>query len=46
VCHEQHGAVDTTFVQFYPTLMPKAQEMKTLAAAYLADEEKDKAEKR
>jgi hypothetical protein len=38
VCHEQHGAVDTTFVQFYPTLMPKAQEMKTLAAAYLAEE--------
>jgi hypothetical protein len=39
-CHEQHGAVDTTFVQFYPTLMPKAQEMKTLAAAYLAEEAK------
>jgi hypothetical protein len=38
VCHEKHGAVDTTFVQFYPTLMPKAQEMKTLAAAYLAEE--------
>ncbi|MBS0333058.1 MAG: cytochrome P460 family protein [Proteobacteria bacterium] len=37
-CHEQHGAVDTTFVQFYPTLMPKAREMKTLAAAYLAEE--------
>jgi Cytochrome P460 len=43
VCHEQHGAVDTSFVQFYPTLMPKAQEMKTLSAAYLADEEKGKA---
>ena len=40
VCHEQHGAVDTTFVQFYPTLMPKAQEMKTLAAAYVAEEAK------
>jgi hypothetical protein len=39
VCHEKHGAVDTTFVQFYPTLMPKAQEMKTLAAAYLAEEQ-------
>jgi hypothetical protein len=38
VCHEQHGAVDTTFVQFYPTLMPKAQEMKTLAASYLSEE--------
>ena len=37
-CHEQHGAVDTTFVQFYPTLMPKAQEAKTLSAAYLAEE--------
>ena len=38
VCHEQHGAVDTTFVQFYPTLMPLAAEKKTLSAAYLADE--------
>ena len=37
-CHEAHGAVDTTFVQFYPTLLPKAQEMKTLSAAYLAEE--------
>jgi hypothetical protein len=25
-CHEQHGAVDTTFVQFYPTLIPIAQQ--------------------
>jgi hypothetical protein len=24
-CHQQHGAVDTTFVQFYPTLLPVAQ---------------------
>lgn len=24
-CHEQHGATDTTFVQFYPTLMPIAR---------------------
>jgi hypothetical protein len=45
VCHEQHGAVDTTFVQFYPTLMPKAQEMKTLAAAYLAEEQAKLAKK-
>jgi hypothetical protein len=37
-CHEAHGAVDTTFVQFYPTLLPKAQEMKTISAAYLAEE--------
>ena len=35
---EQHGAVDTTFVQFYPTLLPKAAEMKTFSAAYLAEE--------
>jgi len=37
VCHEQHGAVDTTFVQFYPTLIGKAQEMKTMSAAYLTE---------
>jgi hypothetical protein len=24
-CHEQHGAVDTTFVQFYPTLIAIAK---------------------
>jgi hypothetical protein len=24
-CHEQHGAVDTTFVQFYPTLLETAK---------------------
>lgn len=24
-CHEQHGAVDTTFVQFYPTLQSVAK---------------------
>jgi hypothetical protein len=29
-CHEQHGAVDTTFVQFYPTLLTVAQEKKTV----------------
>jgi len=36
VCHEQHGAVDTTFVQFYPTLLPRAKELGKLSAAYLA----------
>jgi hypothetical protein len=50
VCHEKHGAVDTTFVQFYPTLLPTALEKKTLSAAYLAEEaaaaEKPKDEKR
>jgi hypothetical protein len=37
-CHEAHAAVDTTFVQFYPTLLPKAQAMKTLSANYLKEE--------
>jgi hypothetical protein len=37
-CHEQHGASDTTFVQFYPTLLPIAREKKTLTEAYLATE--------
>ncbi|MDB5442782.1 MAG: cytochrome [Phenylobacterium sp.] len=37
-CHEAHAAVDTTFVQFYPTLLPIAQAKKTLSAAYLKDE--------
>jgi hypothetical protein len=29
-CHKEHGALDTTFVQFYPTLLKVAQERKTL----------------
>jgi hypothetical protein len=29
-CHEQHGAVDTTFVQFYPTLIDAARSHGTL----------------
>ena len=33
-CHEQHAAVDTTFVQFYPTLLKLAQKKDTLSAAY------------
>jgi hypothetical protein len=33
-CHSDHGAVDTTFVQFYPTLMPVAEKKGTLEAAY------------
>jgi hypothetical protein len=36
-CHQDHGAVDTTFVQFYPTLMPVAQEKRTLSASYLKE---------
>jgi hypothetical protein len=39
-CHEQHGAVDTTFVQFYPTLLPIATQKGTLSAAYKKDEGK------
>ncbi len=29
-CHQQHGAVDTTFVQFYPTLLEIAKRKRTL----------------
>jgi len=36
-CHAEHGAVDTTFVQFYPTLLPIAQAKETLSAAYLRE---------
>ena len=36
-CHLDHGAVDTTFVQFYPTLLPMARAKKTLSGGYLAD---------
>jgi hypothetical protein len=36
-CHEDHAAVDTTFVQFYPTLLPLATQKKTLSTAYLKD---------
>jgi hypothetical protein len=33
-CHQQHGAVDTTFVQFYPTLLKIAQQKKTSSPNY------------
>ena len=36
-CHVDHAAVDTTFVQFYPTLLPIAQSKGTLSSAYLHD---------
>ena len=36
-CHAQHAAVDTTFVQFYPTLLPVAKEKRTLSASYLKE---------
>jgi cytochrome P460 len=37
-CHEQHAAVDTTFVQFYPTLLEIAKKKNTLSTAYLKEE--------
>jgi hypothetical protein len=37
-CHEQHGAVDTTFVQFYPTLLDLAKKKGTLSPGYVKDE--------
>jgi hypothetical protein len=38
VCHQDHGAVDTTFVQFYPTLLPIAKAKNTLSEAFMAEE--------
>ena len=34
-CHKAHGAVDNTFVQFYPTLIELAASHKTLSPGYL-----------
>jgi hypothetical protein len=36
-CHQDHAAVDTTFVQFYPTLLPIAKIKNTLAEKYLRE---------
>ena len=36
-CHQDNGAVDTTFVQFYPTLMTIAKDKRTLSANYLKE---------
>lgn len=36
-CHAGHGAVDTTFVQFYPTLLQIASEKGTLESSYLKE---------
>ena len=38
-CHQAHAAVDTTFTQFYPTLLPVAKQHGTFSAAYLAEEQ-------
>jgi hypothetical protein len=37
-CHAEHAAVDTTFVQFYPTLLPVAKAKQTLSESYLKEE--------
>jgi Cytochrome P460 len=37
-CHQQHAAVDTTFVQFYPTLIELAKKKGTLSPSYVKDE--------
>jgi Cytochrome P460 len=37
-CHQAHAAADTTFVQFYPTLLPVATRQGTLNPAYVAAE--------
>lgn len=37
-CHRDHAAVDTTFTQFYPTLLPIARKHATLSESYLKDE--------
>jgi hypothetical protein len=36
-CHSEHGAVNTTFVQFYPTLLPIAKLKGTLSVSYLKE---------
>lgn len=36
-CHQMHAAVDTTFVQFYPTLLPIAKQKGTLSPEYLKE---------
>ena len=33
-CHHEHAAVDTTFAQFYPTLLPIARQHATLSPHY------------
>jgi Cytochrome P460 len=37
-CHQDHGAVDTTFVQFYPTLIEFAKSKGTLSPNYMKEE--------
>ncbi len=37
-CHEQHAAVATTFVQFYPTLLAIAKQKGTLSPSYTKEQ--------
>jgi len=37
-CHAAHGAVDSTYVQFDPTLLPVARKKGTLSEAFLKEE--------
>jgi Cytochrome P460 len=41
-CHTAHGAVDTTFVQFYPTLLPLAEAKGTLSEAFRKEQAAEK----
>lgn len=36
-CHQKNAAVDTTFVQFYPTLLEVAKKKNTLSPAYVKE---------
>jgi hypothetical protein len=36
-CHANHAAVDTTFIQFYPTLLPIATAKGTLSPSYVKE---------
>jgi len=39
-CHAAHGAVETTFVQFYPTLLPLAEARGTVSNAWREESKK------
>lgn len=45
-CHQQHAAVDTTFVQFYPTLLEIAKRKNTLSPSYVKEESGKPAEEK
>jgi hypothetical protein len=38
-CHASQGAADSTFVQYYPTLLPVAKSKGALSAAYVQKSE-------